>query len=130
MIEHNLIDLFVAYSMKRNYKDIQMDIFYGLLFSNLLFVSFLLFAINIPISWDSIALLFSSLYICDATIFGHAISFSYNFSSACRLFFIGLCILIFINIRLLNYFRVFHFVSYFIKNIYNFLSRIIFKYNN
>lgn len=130
MIEHNLIDLFVAYTLKRNYKDMQMDILYGLLFSNLLFVSFLLFAFNIPISWDSIALLFSSLYICDATIYGNAISFSYTISSACRLILIGLCILIFLNIRLLIYFRVFHVVSNFIKNIYYFLSPFLFKYYN
>jgi hypothetical protein len=127
MIEHKLIDLFVAYSLKRNNTDIQMDIMYGLLFSHLMIISFLLFSFNIPFTWDSAVFLFTSLYLCDAIIFGFPITFSYNFSSALRLVFIGLCISCFFYIRTLLFYQVFHFILGFLKNTYSFISRIIFQ---
>ena len=127
MIEHKLIDLFVAYSLKRNNSDIHMDIIYGLLFSHLLILSFLLFSFHIPFSWDSVAILFISLYLCDAVIFGLPITFSYNFSSACRLAIMGLCISLFFNIRTLKYYRVFHLVHSFLYKVYTCISRVIYQ---
>lgn len=126
MIEHELIDLFVAYAMKRTNTDIHMDIFYGLLFSHLLLFSFLIFSLYIPISSDSIVFLFITLYLCDATIFGQGITFAYKFSSACRLLFIGFCVLGFLTIRFLKYYHVFHVAHYFLSCFNSFLSRIVF----
>jgi len=125
MIEHKLIDLFVAYALKRNYTDLHMDIFCSLLFSHLLFLSFLLFSAFIPTSSDSIVFLITTLYLCDATIFGQFITFSYNFSSACRLLIIFMFILGFLSIRVLQYFHVFHCINkvihYYFKIVFRFL---------
>ncbi len=127
MIEHNLIDLFVAYALKRNYTDLHMDIFFSLLFSHLLLLSFLLFSVFIPTSCDSIVFLLTVLYLCDATICGHFITFSYSFSSACRLLIIFAIFLVYLSIRFLQYFHVFQhayrFIYYYLELLYLILSR-------
>lgn len=128
MIEHKLIDLFVAYVLKRNYSDLHMDVSLSLLFSHLLLLSFLIFSAYTPTSSDSIVFLITALYLCDATILGEVISFSYSFSSACRLLIIFLIVLVYLSIRFLQYFHVFRSVYDFFHYYLKIIFLVVFQY--
>jgi len=119
MIEHILIDLVVAYAMKRTNMDIYTDIVFCILFSHFLLVPFLFFSFYIPLSIDSIAFLFMALYACDAILFGECISFYYSLSSACRLFILGGGVACFLIIRFLKFYNIFDFFYYVLKHLYN-----------
>lgn len=122
MIEHKLIDLVVAYAMKRTNIDIYTDIVFCILFSHFLLLPFLFFSFYIPLSIDSIAFLFMALYACDAILFGECISFYYSLSSACRLFILGGGVGCFLIIRFLKFYNIFYYFYYVLKILYKYLS--------
>lgn len=127
MIEHKYIDLFVDYAMKRSYSDLYADVICALLFSHLLYFSFLIFSYYVPLTADSLFLLFVSLFVTDSIIFGKYISFYYSLSSASRLFAIISLVLSYIFVRLLKHIKAFLLVHKCLCSVYNLVHGIVVK---